>query len=154
MTNQNRFLSFSDEYRECVANWRFIIGTRFTILGFYLTFNAAFLFQVLSPEIENLYAKLIISLVALGTSMFILCLQIRNRELYFQCVERAKQIESNKESMQTLMVLMDDPKIIHKSSGYGLHTVGLYGLHWLGIIIWLILAFIYSFQFFSCPCLK
>ena len=158
MKDQNKLLDYSEEYKECMTNWRFIIGARFTILGFYLTFNAAFLFQVLNSQLEDYLVKFFISFIAFVSSIFILIIQIRNRELYFQCAERAKQIENeNVEGEPRLMTLMDDPRIVHKSPGglqFGGHTKGLYGLHGLGIIIWGILTFGYLLKILPCSCLR
>ena len=92
------------------------------------------------------------------TSICIFVIQMRNRELYFQCAERAKQIESgNVNNNPRLMALMDDPSIVHKSPGFlrfGGHTIGLYGLHWLGIIVWGILTFGYLQKILLCPCFR
>jgi len=133
------------EYEQCFANWRFLVGLRFTVLGFFLTLSSVLLYGVLAQSIfhEKFYQYLFSSIGFVATWAIIMA-EGRNRQLYDQCILRAKAIEKLFYTEQN-----DQPQISAKSSlAHSLlsakpkplrawHTGAIYIIYITALLIWL-----------------
>ena len=136
------------EYEQCFDNWRFLVGLRFTVLAFFLTLTSAILYGVFTQPIfqEKLY-QILASLVGIGSSWAIIMLEGRNRQLYYVCISRAKEIERlfyPTQSQQQQVV--SDNCLAHLLDSaprkcWAWHTGALYILYGMVFLIWLGLFF-------------
>lgn len=96
MSNGDSNEALLKEYGECWANWRFIVGLRFTVLAYFLTLNSGLLYVCLKGIGENAHPLVkwvpVLGLLSVVAAWVI---ENRNKQMYYACIQRVKAIEAN-----------------------------------------------------------
>ena len=93
--NENSNESLRKEYEVCFNNWRFFVGLRFTVLAFFLTLNSGLLYAFLNMLSDNKQEMFLVLLPLVGIFSVYAgwIIENRMRQMYYACIQRAKQIE-------------------------------------------------------------
>jgi len=133
--------NFIPEYEQSFENWRFLVGLRFTVLAFFLTLTSALIYTVLTQTLfkEQLYQYLI-SIIGIASSWSIIMFEGRNRQLYYTCIKRAKEIENyyNRTEENQGKGLANDLDTVPPKF-WAWHTLGFYMFYGITLIIWIAL---------------
>lgn len=83
------------EYEVCFDNWRFFVGLRFTVLAFFLTLNSGLLYAFfgMMDKSKQEWFVFFPPLIGIISVFAALVIENRNRQLYYPCILRAKEIE-------------------------------------------------------------
>lgn len=81
------------EYEQCFENWRFLVGLRFRVLAFSLTLTSALLYAIFALPFREKIFQYLFSIIGIISSWSVIMLEGRNRQLYYSCIRRAKEIE-------------------------------------------------------------
>ena len=159
-TSEARTVSASDEYKAAYDNWRFLVGSRFVILGtFFTTFGGiAFLAkEFLSAEAQGRYGHVrFLAAFATAAAGFLVSLQLhkiefRFRLMYTSCIDRAEELEKPNGLGSRLTT---DPKKFQfrtdrekpswhvAAMRYGSHSGSLDSLFRAAYVIWVSLAIV------------
>jgi len=130
------------EYEQCFENWRFLVGLRFTVLGFFLALTSGLLYGVFTAPIlrERLY---LVAFFGFVSSWAMIMLENRNRQLYHACISRAEAIESLIYSEQNDQEpVKADKALAHLILSappcklWAWHAGGIYLVYGIALLIW------------------
>lgn len=144
------------EYEQSFENWRFLVGLRFTVLAFSLTLTSALLYAIFTlPLFREKIFQYLVSIIGIVSSWAIIMLEGRNRQLYYSCIRRAKEIEcqngtqnqDKKQHMNGLAHEMDSAPV--KFTAW--HTGAMYTLYGIMLLIWIALLIVTMCGRFPAP---
>jgi len=132
------------EYNQCFESWRFFVGLRFTVLGFFLSLTSALVYGVFAiPLFKNPGAIYVLAFIGVLISWAFIMLEGRNRKLYYTCIKRGQDIESSQKEKELKKNCTDSCRSLAKKLNsvprkiYAWHTGAIFGLYGLTLVIWI-----------------